>query len=79
MMLDEPFHFLHSREAHAKVAKLLKTVSDRLGLQIIMVTGEDESEEIVEEAGQVIEVRKVKHFCPAKPGLRLTVWNNTYY
>ena len=56
LILDEPVHFLHSRDAHAKVAELLKTLSERLGLQIIMVTGEDESEEIIEGADRVFRV-----------------------
>ncbi len=59
-VLDEPFHFLHSREAHARVAELLKTISERLGLQIIMVTGEDESEEIIEGANRIIKIQKIK-------------------
>jgi hypothetical protein len=64
-ILDEPFHFLHSREAHAKVAELLKTVSQPTkanpqGLQIIMITGEDESEEIIAGADKVIRVSKLR-------------------
>ena len=57
---DEPFVFLHSREAHTKVAELLKTISEKLQLQIIMVTGEDESQEIIEGADKVIRVKKTK-------------------
>jgi DNA repair exonuclease SbcCD ATPase subunit len=60
LILDEPFHFLHSRDAHAKVAELLSTISERLGLQIIMVTGEDESAEIIEGADKVIRIKKVR-------------------
>jgi DNA repair exonuclease SbcCD ATPase subunit len=59
-LLDEPFHFLHGRGDHARVAELLRTISEGLGLQIIMVTGEDESEEIVAGADKVFEVRKIK-------------------
>ena len=60
LILDEPFSFLHSRDAHAKVAELLKTISERLGLQIIMVTGEDESEEIIEGADKIFKIKKIK-------------------
>jgi hypothetical protein len=60
LVLDEPFSFLHSRDAHAKVAELLKTISERLGLQIIMVTGEDESTKIIEGADKVIKIKKIK-------------------
>lgn len=59
-VLDEPFVFLHSREYHARVAELLKEVSDRLGVQIIMVTGEEESEEIIGRADRVFRVSKGK-------------------
>lgn len=60
LVLDEPVHFLHSRDAHAKVAELLKTISERLGLQIIMVTGEDKSEEIIEGADSVLKIQKIR-------------------
>lgn len=58
MILDEPMNFLHSREAHVKVAELLKTISEQLQLQIIMVTGEDENTEIIEGADKVFKVSK---------------------
>jgi hypothetical protein len=60
LLLDEPVHFLHSRDAHEKVAELLKTISDKLGLQIIMITGEDESEEIISQADKVFRVSMTK-------------------
>lgn len=58
-VLDEPFHFLHSAEAHARVAEMLNELGQKLNLQIIMVTGE-ESEEIIKEADSVIEIKKIK-------------------
>lgn len=58
-VLDEPFSFLHSTTAHERVAELLKTLSEKLGLQIIMVTGE-ESEEIISQANRIISVKKIK-------------------
>ncbi len=59
-ILDEPVHFLHSRDAHTRISELFKTISEKLSLQIIMVTGEDESTEIVADANKVIEIKKVK-------------------
>jgi len=56
LVLDEPFHFLHSRDAHARVAELLREISNRLGLQVVMITGEDESEEIIGGADAVFRV-----------------------
>ena len=41
LLLDEPFRFL-SLGLHANAAALLKSLSDRMGLQIIMVTHSDE-------------------------------------
>lgn len=60
LLLDEPFHFLHSRDAHEKVAELLRTISEKLGIQIIMITGEDESEEIIAGADKVFRVTKTR-------------------
>jgi ABC-type thiamine transport system ATPase subunit len=58
-LLDEPFSFLHSREAHARIANLVKGVAET-GIQIVMVTGEDESEEIVAGADRVFRVDRGK-------------------
>ena len=56
LLLDEPFKFLHSREMQQRASELLKHLSQQLGLQIIMVTGEDESPEIVAQADRVFRV-----------------------
>ncbi len=58
LILDEPFSFLHSRDAHGRVAELLKAISEKLSLQIIMITGEDESEEMIAQADKIIRVIK---------------------
>jgi DNA repair exonuclease SbcCD ATPase subunit len=58
IILDEPFVFLHNRDAHARVAEMLRTITERLNLQIIMVTGEDESEEIIGAADKVFRLVK---------------------
>ena len=55
--LDEPLHFLHSRDAHLRVSRLMKEVSDELGIQLVMVTGE-ETEEIISQADRVFEVKR---------------------
>lgn len=59
-ILDEPFHFLHSSDAHSRIVELLKMIAEKLNVQIIMVTGEDESEEIIGGADKVFKVEKIK-------------------
>lgn len=56
LVLDEPFRFL-SRDLHHKAAEMLKEISEKLGLQIIMVT---HSEELIEAADKVFTVRAGK-------------------
>ncbi len=58
LVLDEPFPFLRTKEAHAKAGELLKTISEKLGVQIIMITGEAESQDIVENANKVFRFSK---------------------
>jgi DNA repair exonuclease SbcCD ATPase subunit len=59
LLLDEPFMFLHSRDAHTRVSELLKTISEKLKLQIIMISGE-ETQEIIKGADNVIKIKKIK-------------------
>jgi hypothetical protein len=59
LILDEPFHFLHSTEAHRKVSELLKSLSEELSLQIILVTGEVESEDIISNADRIFRLELV--------------------
>jgi len=66
IVLDEPFVFLHNRDAHARVAQMLKTITERLNLQIIMVTGEDESEEIIGAADNIFKIIKKKEISALK-------------
>jgi DNA repair exonuclease SbcCD ATPase subunit len=56
IILDEPLKFL-SRDLLPKAGELVKTLSERLGLQIIMVSHLDE---LIDEADKVIEIKKVK-------------------
>lgn len=55
-IMDEPFSFLHSCDAHSRISQLLQMISERFGLQVIMVTGEDESEELLAGADRVFRV-----------------------
>jgi hypothetical protein len=62
-ILDEPVHYLHSRDAQARFADLLYELSQPRpawphGLQFIIITGEDESEEIIGAADKVFRIIK---------------------
>ncbi len=56
LILDEPFRYLSSNLL-PKASEMLKEVSDKLGLQIIMVTHADE---LIESADRVFSVSKKK-------------------
>ena len=60
LMLDEPFHFVHGKVNLSRVSGLLKAISAECGLQLIVVTGEEDSEEIVSQADRVFRVSKVR-------------------
>ena len=53
LILDEPLKFLHSPEYQEKASQMLKEVSQKLGLQIIMVS---DQRNILEYADKVISV-----------------------
>jgi hypothetical protein len=55
MILDEPFHNINdpTRDLHKKAAKMLKEISAKLGIQVIVVTG---LYEIVDVADRVFDV-----------------------
>lgn len=59
LVLDEPFKYLNdkTRTIHKKAAAMLKMVSEKLGLQIIVVTL---LPEMIETADRVFEVSKKK-------------------
>ena len=59
LFVDEPFNFLHSSEAHRRVSELLKSLSQELNLQIIMITGENESSDIVSQADRVFRISNI--------------------
>lgn len=54
LVFDEPFKFV-SKQYQAKVAELLNKLSDKLGLQIIMVSHNDN---YIQQADKIIEVYK---------------------
>jgi len=54
LILDEPFSAL-SKDLHSKAGDILKNISDRLGIQIIMVT---HSKELISCADRIFEVEK---------------------
>lgn len=60
LILDEPFNFLHSKVFHQRVANLLEVISKQTGIQIIMITGKGDSEEIISKADKVFKVVKSK-------------------
>lgn len=66
LVLDEPFRFLN-RSRHSSASEMLREVSEKLGLQIIMVS---HSEELIEGADRVFRVGKGK-------GGKSTVSRNT--
>ena len=54
IILDEPFRFI-SRDLQVRAGEILKTLSEKLGLQILMVT---HIGEMIDIADKVFEVRK---------------------
>jgi len=54
LILDEPFRYLSANYRH-KASEMLKEISSRLGVQIIMVT---HAEELVDNADNVLRVKK---------------------
>lgn len=53
IVLDEPFKHL-SKNLHAKALQMLKEISQKLSVQIIMIT---HSDELIDEADKVIELK----------------------
>lgn len=55
IVLDEPFRFL-SRDLQQRAGEILKTLSERMNLQVIMVS---HIGEIIDVADKIFEVRKI--------------------
>lgn len=60
IILDEPWRNLHGLEDQRRASDLVQMLSERLGLQFIIITGEDESREMLSGANRAIRVRKVR-------------------
>ena len=56
IILDEPMRFL-STDLQPKASEMLKQLSEKLGLQFIIITHE---EELADEADKVFEIRQRK-------------------
>lgn len=52
LILDEPFRFL-SRDLQSAAAEMIRTLSDKLGLQILMVTHEEALKEVADSIFEV--------------------------
>lgn len=53
LLLDEPFKFLHSPELQENCGLMVKEVSDRLGLQVVIVS---DQRYILENANRIFEI-----------------------
>lgn len=56
ILLDEPLKFLHSPVLQEKASELLKAISDKLGVQLIIVS---DQKELLRSADKVIEITNV--------------------
>ena len=56
LILDEPFKHL-SKDLHGKASRLLRLISSKLGMQIIMVS---HSPDLIEAADKVFEVKQIE-------------------
>lgn len=62
LILDEPFKFL-SVDLQPKAAEMMKLISEKLNLQIIMVT---HSEHLIEEADKIFRIELIKGISKVK-------------
>lgn len=60
IILDEPWRNLHGEENQRRTARLIRVLSEKLGLQFIIITGQAETRELLAGADRAIRVRKVK-------------------
>lgn len=61
MILDEPFKHLKGKEENLRVLRMVKEISEKLNLQIIMVSDERiPREDIIEASDRAFEVTKFK-------------------
>lgn len=69
IILDEPWRNLHGEENQRRTARLIRVLSEKLGLQFIIITGQTETRELLAGADRVIRVRKVR-------GVSQVEWRN---
>jgi len=55
LICDEPFKFLHSEELQTRCSEMVKTISEQLGLQIIIVSDQPK---LIANADKVITLEK---------------------
>lgn len=68
LILDEPFKHLKGHDANMRVLDMIKEISDKLNLQIIMVSDERiDREDIIEKADKVFEIRLKKGISEVLP------------
>lgn len=61
MLLDEPFKHLKGREENIRVLKMVKEISEKLNLQIIMISDERiPREDIIEASDRTFEITNFK-------------------
>ena len=58
IFFDEPFAFVHGTQNLSRISELLKAVSQEVGIQIIAISGEEESSELIAQADRVFYVQK---------------------
>jgi hypothetical protein len=61
IILDEPFKHLKGETANLKVLQMVHEISQKLGLQIIMISDERiPREDIIDNADRIFEVKKIR-------------------
>jgi hypothetical protein len=57
IILDEPFRFINGRAAQEKASEMVKKISDKLGIQFIIITNKDE---FTAHADKIFENKKLR-------------------
>lgn len=59
IILDEPFRFINGRIAQEKASEMVKKISEKLGIQFIIVTNKDEFTAFGDKIFEVKKLRKI--------------------
>jgi len=70
IILDEATKFLHSPDYQEKASELLKKVSDKLGIQIIMVS---DQVDLIKNADNVIKIKNIKGYSIVEDSIAETI------